>query len=121
MVISTTSKTCYKCNTVYPLNEFIKGTNTCKSCKREQNLIYRLKNRLSLKEIPIKKFCSSCRTVKASHEFYKSTSNCDGLQYYCKACIKVLNDEKSKKKCKEPGTKVKNKSNKSCLIDGELQ
>ena len=101
MVAPITSKTCYKCKNTYPLNEFVKNTNTCKSCKREQNLAYRLKNRLSLKETPIKKFCSRCHTVKAACEFHRSTSNRDGLQYHCIQCSKVLNAAKSDTKYKE--------------------
>jgi len=89
------TETCFKCKGTFPLEMFMKSTNKCKSCKAEENLAYRLKNRQSLKEIPDRKFCSHCTKVKSSCEFHKSSSNKDGLQYHCKQCSKILSNYKS--------------------------
>lgn len=101
MVAHISTKTCCRCKKTYPLNQFVKDTFKCKSCKSEENLAYRLKNRLSLKETPLKKFCGHCNTVKASCEFYKSTSTRDGLQYHCIKCSKELISAKTNTKYNE--------------------
>ncbi len=41
---------------------------------------------------PLKK-CSSCKKVKSYSEFSKHCSNKDGLQYKCKACVKVYRED----------------------------
>lgn len=41
------------------------------------------------------KTCSKCKTEKSKSEFYVNNSNPDGLQSYCKECVKASTHERS--------------------------
>ena len=101
MVAPISTKTCYICKNTYPLNQFVKDTFKCKSCKRKENLAYRLKNRSLHKKTRSIKCCSHCETVKSSCEFYKCSSAKDGLQYHCKSCSKNYSTTKEYTKYRE--------------------
>jgi len=54
------------------------------------------------------KICSCCKISKPESEFYKTKAKKDGLQMYCKICIKLTPEEKKK---------IKNKLQKNIPID----
>ena len=42
----------------------------------------------------IEKICTKCKTPKALEEFSKRTTSIDGLNIYCKLCVKLDKDSK---------------------------
>jgi hypothetical protein len=90
-------KICNECNTEKALEDFPKektakgGRGTkCKQCRNFRTNQLRLErcNRTDIC-IPASKLCPRCDTEKSSDEFSKDSGRVDGLNGFCKACMKV--------------------------------
>ena len=59
----------------------------------------------------IEKYCPGCDTSKSTEDFFKCRTKCDGLQSYCKLCMKRRNEEcvkrTGRKRKKQPYEKTK--------------
>lgn len=89
-------KRCSKCKTILLLEEFHrqgKSKNShCRRCRKEYNKKH--KNGVKNKDVPeeIKtKICTKCKIEKCEKEFTKDSKSKDGISYYCKDCMSIIN------------------------------
>jgi hypothetical protein len=113
-------KTCKKCMLNKTIDEFNRDTyqkdgytSTCKECRNAVCRIYRQKLKTIRKNIPAFKTCPTCKIYKESKYFYKCASEKDGLQTYCKKCIKKPSRERSRQHTKKWRNKIKDKAKKN--------
>ena len=92
-------KVCTKCKTEKPKSEFYKHSTTrdgltprCKQCKsaadKERRLTNKLKNARDA-DLTGTKICAKCKEEKTQRDFYKDFMTRDGLQYWCKSCMRA--------------------------------
>ena len=86
---------CSKCGEVKPISEFFRQKlgkcgrySSCKDCYRVK---YRIRKRRTylLKKDMTTKVCSRCHQEKDKSEFYPCKNKNDGLNSYCKVCLKI--------------------------------
>jgi len=110
--IKKSFKQCVTCGKTKPISEFNKDKSTkdkhrhkCKQCDREYQkaLYYKNKEKQETKQEvkqpeSYKKTCSYCGKTKTEDEFHKNSQNKDGLQSWCKECIKKFQQKNAEKK-----------------------
>lgn len=94
-------KICQKCNQDKPFTQFNKNKSKkdgldiyCKGCVIENSKKYRPERIILLPQDPNNKICVKCSEEKSKTEFTIMTKQSDGLNTYCKSCIKE--DRKNK-------------------------
>lgn len=88
-------KTCQKCNQDKQFIQFNKNKSKkdgldiyCKECVIENSKKYRPERIILLPQDPNNKICIKCSKEKSKTEFTIMTKQSDGLNTYCKSCIK---------------------------------
>jgi hypothetical protein len=94
-------KICQKCSQDKPLTQYNKNKSKkdrldiyCKECVIENSKKYRSEKIILLPQDPNNKICVKCSEEKSKTEFTIMTKQSDGLNTYCKSCIKE--DRKNK-------------------------
>ena len=87
---SIMTKTCGKCDTEKPINEFRKHRRACKGCEREYNQKRYERNKSRPPADIEEKQCSRCKQVKDIENFYRTQRSDDGWDNYCKECRRLL-------------------------------
>lgn len=94
-------KTCQKCNQDKQFIQFNKNKSKkdgldiyCKECVIENSKKYRPERIILLPQDPNNKICIKCSEEKSKTEFSTMKSQTDGLNYWCKICVKA--DRKDK-------------------------
>jgi len=94
-------KICQKCNQDKPLTQYNKNKSKkdgldiyCKECVIENSKKYRPERIILLPQDPNNKICVKCSEEKPKTEFTIMTKQSDGLNTYCRSCIKE--DRKNK-------------------------
>jgi len=95
-------KTCAKCHVSKPATEFGKASSRldglqpyCKVCRAEMKRDKADERREQPTEVDLTdtKRCPRCGEVKTLAEFHKNRLTPDGVQSYCKPCMRLVNDE----------------------------
>ena len=92
-------RVCTKCNKTKDFSEFNKTskniigvTSICKSCKKEQRILQKDKQKV----VPTYKICTKCEVEKSKNAFVKDVSKPDGLSCVCKPCTNSHKRERLK-------------------------
>jgi hypothetical protein len=79
-------KWCITCRIVFPLTQFWRSQNTCKTCATR-----RTKNRPHV--IVQRKICIDCKVELDADMFRKDNNKKDGISSYCKSCFIIRGQE----------------------------
>lgn len=90
-----TSKECYKCHEIFPIElfEIVKGNsrrNKCKQCRLDDIREQRKKLKSIPKVVILHKICTKCNLLLDVCKFNKKGLSCDGYNTICKLCVKSL-------------------------------
>ena len=94
-------KMCNTCKVVKPFREFNRHSNKrdglqpkCRQCTSEYTQLYKERRKAEGVLIMVgSKICSRCNMEKPRSSYTKRTVCKDGLNVYCRTCVKVLRNK----------------------------